>query len=35
MHAATSPNSPQRRILTDYFNIMTLAKLNNKLPDDG
>ena len=34
-HAATTPSIPERCILTDYFNIVTLAKLNNKLPDDG
>jgi hypothetical protein len=30
-YAATSPNSPRRRILM----IMTLAKINNMLPEDG
>jgi len=35
MAAATPPNQPQRRILTDYFITITLASSNNTLPDDG
>ena len=33
--AATSPNSPRRRILTYILMIITLAKINNMLPEDG
>ena len=34
-YAATPPNQPQRCILNDYFNTVTLASSNNTFPDDG
>ena len=34
-YAATSPNWPKRRILTDFLITITLVKINNMLPEDG